>query len=139
EEIRRRPLKPGEREQKVEFPTYRPLSEEPFQPRQFGGLVKQIEPNYLIHGRLYCEDLNTERYGWDFGLMQPIYSSACAAKDFIMLPYNFATRPCQRFESSAGKCYPGDPVPYLLYPPELSATGAAWEAGIFLAAFALVP
>jgi hypothetical protein len=137
DEIRNRP-KHGEREV-VSFPPYHPLTDEKYEPRQLGGLIKQIEPNYLVHGRLYCEELNSERYGWDLGIVQPFVSTAVALKDFALFPYNFGTRPCQRFESSAGKCYPGDPVPYLLYPPELSLPGGALEAGVILAAFALVP
>ena len=135
DEIRKRP-KP---ENDIKFPEYKPLTDDQYQARQMGGLIKQIEPNYLVHERLYCEELNAERYGWDLGVIHPIVSSAYALKDFAFLPYNFATRPYQRFETNAGKCYPGDPVPYLLYPLEVSVTGAAWETGLIFAAFALVP
>lgn len=135
EEVKTRPVK----ETNLKFPEYKALTDERYQARQMGGLIKQIEPQYLIHGRLYCEELNAERYGWDFGVIHPLVSSAIALKDFALLPHNFATRPCQRFEASSGKCFPGDPVPYLLYPPEFSVPGAALETGVFLAAFAIVP
>lgn len=140
QEIQSRPVKPGEMpERDVSFPTYRPLTDQPFQERRFGGLIKQIEPNYVMFGRLYAEEPNSERYGWDFGMIQPLWSTAAAFKDFALLPYNFAARPHQRFETSAGKCYPGDPVPYLIYPLEMSATGAGWETFVIVAGFALIP
>lgn len=139
-EVKARPVRvDGSKEKEVFFPIYRPLSDEKYEPRQLTGLIKQIEPQYVVHGRLYCEELNAERYGWDLGVMSPMVSSLYAIKDFALLPYHYATRPHQRFEASSGKCFPGDPVPYLLYPPELSITGAAWETGIILAGFALIP
>ncbi len=139
EEIAKRPSKDTTKEKAVIFPEYKPLTDEQYQQRQMGGLIKQIEPQYLVHGRLYCEELNAERYGWDLGVIHPFVSGAVALKDFALFPYNFATRPYQRFEASSGKCFPGDPVPFLLYPPEISIPGSALEAGVFLAAFAIVP
>jgi hypothetical protein len=139
-EIENRPVKPGEqREVGVKFPDYKPLTDDPFQMREFGGLIKQIEPNFVCHGRLDFEDLNVERYGWEFGVMQPFFSAGTFFKDAAVYPYKFGTRPFQRYDCSAGKCYPGDPVPFLVYPPELSATGAGWETFIILAGFALIP
>ncbi len=125
--------------EKVEFPIYHALSDKSFEPRVFGGVIKQIEPNYVLYNRLYGEELNSERYGWELGPIQPIVSTLYAWGDMATLPYNFAARPCQRFETSAGRCYPGDPVPYLIYPMVLSATGAGWEAAIIVAAFAVIP
>jgi hypothetical protein len=34
---------------------------------------------------------------------------------------------------------PGDPVPLLIYPPELSLTGTVMEAGTIVALFAIFP
>ncbi len=135
DEMAKRPA----RDTNVIFPVYKPLTDEQYQQRHMGGLIKQIEPQYLVHGRLYCEELNGERYGWDLGVIHPFVSGAVALKDFALFPYNFATRPYQRFDASSGKCFPGDPVPFLLYPPEISIPGSALEAGVFLAAFAIVP
>lgn len=139
EETLHRPLRPDESPQVAVFPTYKPLTDEAYEPRQFGGLVKQIEPNYVNFWRLYAQQINFERYGWSLGPVTPIVSASLAFKDFAMLPYNFATRPLQRVESSAGYCFPGDPVPFLLYPPEFSLTGAGWETAIIAAAFAVIP
>ncbi len=46
------------------------------------------------------------------------------------MPYQYCKRPFQQFDTSAGKCLPGDPVPMLLYPPEPSLTGLLGEAGV---------
>ncbi|MFL5327840.1 MAG: hypothetical protein ACJ8C4_02910 [Gemmataceae bacterium] len=137
EEIKHRPkrMETGN----VVFPPYEPLSLENYEPRTFAGVIKQIEPNYVIFGRLYGEDVNTERYGWSLGAIQPIWSAVEAYRDIALVPYRFAERPCQRFETSAGRCYPGDPVPYLLYPPEVSVTGAAWETVVIIGAAAIIP
>lgn len=136
----KRPIKTGEQPNvSPEFPTYGPLSEKPYEERQFGGLIKQIEPNYVCHGRLYLEELNADRYGWEMGVLQPAFSAGKAWFDMAFLPYNFMTRPFQRYDCSAGKCFPGDPVPMLVYPPELSATGAGWEASLIYLGFILIP
>ena len=37
--------------------------------------------------------------------------------------------PCRRFDTNAGQCQPGDPVPYILYPPEFTGTGLLAEVG----------
>jgi hypothetical protein len=111
------------------FPSeYKPLTENPYQPRAFAPMCEQVEPFYVCYGRLYFENKNTDRYGWDMGVLQPLVSTAIFYKDLAMFPYNFGTRPCQRFEADAGYCLPGDPVPYLIYPVELSLTGMALEA-----------
>ena len=56
-----------------------------------------------------------------------------------LLPYHMATDPCRKCECSAGYCLPGDPVPLLCYPPQLSLTGAVAEAATIAALFAIFP
>lgn len=112
------------------FPSgYKPLTEAAYAPRAFPPGVEQAEPMYVCYERLYFENKNTDRYGWDLGFVQPLVSAALFYKDFVFLPYNYGTRPCQRYEADAGYCLPGDPVPYLIYPVELSVTGGLLEAG----------
>ena len=64
---------------------------------------------------------------WSSPTNVPAISTAVFIKDWLLLPYHLGTQPCRHFECSAGKCLPGDPVPLLLYPPELSITGALAE------------
>jgi hypothetical protein len=97
------------------------------------------EPNYVCHRRLYFEQKNEERYGWDLGVIQPIVSTAYFFGDFVTLPYKFGTEPCRWYECSAGQCLPGQPTPYLIYPPQPSITGIVTEAAIVGALFAIFP
>jgi hypothetical protein len=98
-----------------------------------------VEPSYLCYGRLYFEQKNFERYGWDLGPFTPLLSAAGFYWDLAWLPYHLATAPCRQYECSAGYCLPGSPVPLLLYPPELSLTGFVAEAGTVVAMVAIFP
>src|SRR5262249_18201938 len=108
-------------------------------PRSFPRTSEVVEPYYLCYQRLFFEDKNSERYGWDLGIIQPFVSSGYYFYDLAMLPYHCFTRPCERYECSAGYCLPGDPVPYLIYPEECSWTGAVAEVGTVVALFAIFP
>jgi hypothetical protein len=113
----------------IQFPEKPKLTDVAYQPRQFAPLVELAEPDYVVHRRLYFEEKNSERYGWDLGPAQPLVSTLAFFKDTLLFPQNFASYPCRRFESSAGYCRPGDPVPYIIYPPELTWTGLLAEGG----------
>src|SRR5262245_45777265 len=86
-----------------------------------------VEPPYLCHRPRPFEQLSAEPYGWHSSISGPAISTIVFFKDFLLLPYHLGTQPCRHYECSAGKCLPGDPVPLLLYPPELSITGALAE------------
>jgi len=114
---------------KIEFPPKPILTKEDFKGRNFARKVCEVEPTYVMHRRLFFEEPNSERYGWDLGFVQPMVSLGAFYKDVLMFPYHQATNIRVRYDASPGKCQPGDPVPSLLYPPGLSATGALWQAG----------
>jgi hypothetical protein len=110
-------------------PPAEPLVEQAATPvRLWPPLSETIEAPYTCYGRLYFEQINSERYGWDLGLVHPLLSAGIFYADVIALPYRIGLEPLCHRECSAGYCLPGDPVPLLLYPPELSATGALSEA-----------
>jgi hypothetical protein len=121
------------------FPDEPAITHERYAGRSFppGNLL--VEPCYLCYDRLYFEQKNLERYGWDLGPITPFVSTAAFYWDLITLPYHMGTAPCRRYECNAGYCLPGDPVPLLLYPPELSLTGFVVEAGVVTALFAIFP
>jgi hypothetical protein len=122
----------------IVFPDKPELTDEPFQTRKFEPVVCLAEPSYVVYRRLYFEEKNAERYGWELGPMQPLVSSLYFFRDVAMLPHNLASYPCRRFDSSAGHCLPGDPVPYIFYPPELTGSGLLAEVGaIALLAYAI--
>jgi hypothetical protein len=125
--------------ERISFPEEEPLTKEKYRGRTFAKAVALVEPNYTCYQRLYFEDLNSERYGWDFGFLQPLVSTGIFYWDLALLPYHLGTRPCQKYECSAGYCLPGDPVPYLIYPPELSLTGAVAEGSTIATLFAIFP
>lgn len=129
----RRPL------DRIDFPPEPILSTEKYAGRSFPPTVEVAEPNYVCHQRLYFEEKNSERYGWDLGIIQPLVSAAWFYGDLALLPYHIGTAPCRKYECSAGYCLPGDSVPYLLYPPDLSLTGAALETGGIFSLFAIFP
>ena len=83
-----------------------------------------IEPGYVVHRRLYYEEKNSERYGWDLGIIQPLVSTASFYKDALLFPAHVASNLYERYDTSAGKCLPGSPVPYYLYPEEITLFGA---------------
>jgi hypothetical protein len=114
----------------VVFPEKPELTTEPYQTRRFAPIICLEEPNYVVYRRLYFEEKNSERYGWDLGPVQPLVSTLCFFKDVLLWPQNFASYPCRRFDTNAGQCRPGDPVPYLCYPPEFTTAGLLAEAGV---------
>jgi len=124
---------------RVVFPEDPPLTKEAWAPRQFPPRTEFVEPGYVMHGRLFFEQRNMERYGWDLGILGPALSVGVYYKDLAMLPYHFWTRPFEQYDSSAGKCLPGDPTPLLLYPPEISFSGLLGEAGVIAAGAAIFP
>jgi hypothetical protein len=123
----------------IVFPEKPELTAEGYQTRQFAPTVVLAEPDYVVYRRLYFEDKNAERYGWDLGPIQPLVSTLYFLKDVALFPNNFASYPCRRFETNAGQCLPGDPVPYLCYPPELTWTGMLAEAGVIGLLFYVIP
>jgi hypothetical protein len=89
------------------------------------------EPLFVVHRRLHFEEKNTERYGWDMGILQPFLSTAYFYKDVLLWPNSLASGLEIGFwDTNAGKCLPGSPVPYYLYPPGLTITGMLFEGGI---------
>jgi hypothetical protein len=123
----------------IVFPDEPPLTKEVYQGRQALELTKMVEPAFVCHPRLLFEQKNFERGLWDFGLLGPVLSNVNFAYDLVMLPYHLATRPFQQYECSAGKCLPGDPTPFYLYPEEFSVSGLTAEAAAMVGLFFVFP
>lgn len=123
----------------IVFPERPEIGGEGFQQRKFEPMICQVEPSYIVYRRLFFEEKNSERYGWECGYMQPAISTLYFFRDVALLPHNMATYPCRRFETNAGQCRPGDPTPYLLYPPEFTSSGLIAEAGVIAMFAAIVP
>jgi hypothetical protein len=123
----------------IQFPEKPTLTDQPYEARKLAPMVELAEPSYVVYRRLYFEEKNSERYGWDLGPAQPLVSTLAFFKDTLLFPQNFASYPCRRFDSSAGYCWPGDAVPYILYPPEFTGTGLLAEVGAVALLFWAVP
>jgi len=98
-----------------------------------------VQPGYVWHRRLLFEQINSERYGWSMGIVQPAVSALHFYADVATLPYHVAQEPCCQGDTSAGKCLPGDPVPLLLYPPHYSLSGLSAEAAVITLLFIAFP
>ncbi|HYV34938.1 MAG TPA: hypothetical protein VE988_04485 [Gemmataceae bacterium] len=129
-------MKAGE---KLPFPAEVVLAKEPYPGRFWAPKVKLVEPNFVVHDRLYFEQPNLERGLWDLGIVTPVVSVGKFFWDLALLPYQCGTRPCQKYDTSAGKCLPGDPTPFYLYPPELSLTGLAAEGAALAGGYFIFP
>lgn len=125
--------------ERIVFPEEPVIALEPYAGRQFAPMVARAEPNYVCYPRLLFEQPNAERYGWDFAFFHPIISAGAFLFDVATLPYHLGTAPCRKFESSAGRCLPGDPVPLLLFPPERSMPGSLTEVAVVVALLAIFP
>ena len=139
ERIRQETLERTDREQVV-FPEEPILSREAYAGRVGLWPVRQlvVEPNYVVHRKLFFQQLNTERYGWDLGPITPVICAGAFLTDLATVPLHFGARPCER-DASTGYLLPGDPVPLMLYPPEITVTGTALEVGVVIALIAIFP
>jgi hypothetical protein len=98
----------------------------------------KLEPGYVVHRRLLFEEMNSERYGWELGMAQPFVSAAYFYKDVLLWPAHLmSTR--ERYDTSAGKCPAGSPIPYYLYPPQVTIRGGIWEAAAVVGVVMLLP
>ena len=123
--------------ERIVFPEEPAISGGPTHPRPYPPSAIFVEPNYTCYGHLYFEQKNFERYGWDLCFLTPFVSGAAFCWDLATLPMHIFTCPLQRCECNTGYCLPGDPVPLQLYPPNLTLTGVAAEAGIALTIIAI--
>jgi hypothetical protein len=95
---------------------------------------------YIVHRRLHFEEKNAERYGWDLGVIQPLVSAMYFYKDVLLWPNSLASGCAYGFyDTNVGKCLPGSPTPYMLYPPGLTITGTAFEAVVITGAVFIAP
>jgi hypothetical protein len=124
---------------RVTFPVDPVLSRDTYHGRKWDPMRLEVAPYYVCHGRLPFQQINFERYGWDLGIVQPVICTGLFLFDIAMLPYELAKEPCRCFEYNTGWCLPGDPVPLLLYPPELSATGFAAEVATIVTLVVVFP
>lgn len=125
--------------ERIVFPADPKISNETYSGRKWYPMRLEVAPYYVCHGRLRFQQINMERYGWGAGIFGPLLSGGMFLFDFVTLPYHLAMEPCRCIEYNTGWCLPGDPVPALLYPIQLSATGFVAEVGTILTLVAVFP
>src|ERR1043165_3587883 len=124
---------------KAIFPQQQPMAYEPIRPRNFEARVRAVEPGYVCHRRLYFEQPNFERAGYDFGILQPFIGLGVFYYDLGMLPYHAWSDLQNRTECSTGKCMPGDPAPLLYTPERFSVTGLLGQSAAIVGLGYLFP
>jgi hypothetical protein len=125
--------------QRMYFPLEERVSNEVFTGRQSPYMVRFVEPNYVVHGHLYFEQKNFDRYGWDIGPLSPGIEAGLYFYDLVMLPYHIGANACHSLETSAGKCLPGDATPLMVYREQFSITGLVFQAGAVFGGAVLFP
>ena len=93
----------------VVFPDQDALARVNYPGRSLPGQQILIEPPYTCHRRLLFEEKNAERYGWDFGFIQPALSTAYFYKDLLFFPAHFGSYPHRRMECTLATCLAGRP------------------------------
>jgi hypothetical protein len=105
----------------------------PYQPKTVNYQPSRlnVEPLYVVHRKLYFEEPNGERAGWDLGPLSTLVATTHFFVETLLWPAHLMIG-CQTgfWDTSAGKCLPGSPTPYYLYPPDLTLSGSVFEAGV---------
>ena len=117
------------------YPRIDPQTKQPFEQH-----VCVVEPSYVLHRRLFFEQPNFERAGYNFGILQPGICFGVFVYDLAFFPYHYWSDLHDRGDCNVGKCLPGDPYAPLLVPIErFSVTGAIGQAGAILGGAFIVP
>lgn len=82
----------------------------------------------LCHGPIYFEDINLERYGYSWGLVQPALSAAHFFGRTPALPYFIGAQPPRECVYTLGEGRPGSHVPPYCHRPPVRLRGVATQA-----------
>lgn len=124
-DVRRINLQPGEPDRQ-------------YVPRNFEFVHYAWEPTGLYHYPIYFEDFPLERYGHTrHYLIQPFFSGAKFAVQFLGLPYQLTLNPPLTKQYTLGYYRPGEYVPCKYYQIPWNARAALVEAGIVTGAYFL--
>jgi hypothetical protein len=69
-----------------DFPEDRPQTPGTVEPRAWPSYTWMVEPNYTCHGWLYFEQVGAERFGRDYGPVQPLLSLGIFYYDVLAVP-----------------------------------------------------
>lgn len=114
------------------FPEEPVVSKAPYRPRNFPKMVELVEPCYVCHRRLYWEQPNFERIGYDLGYLQPAVCLGVFYYDTALLPYHVFSDLHGDIDCSYGKCMPGDQAPFLVPCERFSVTGLVGQSATMI-------
>lgn len=126
------------RPERILFPD-EPVLNDPYKGRCFAPSTGIVEPFYVCYNPLLFEQRNSERWGWDLAMVQPLLSAGKFFGDVLLLPYKLGSMGRCPYECNTGYCLPGDPVPLRIFPVGLSFKGVLTEAGVAIALMGLFP
>jgi hypothetical protein len=110
----------------------------PVVPRNFAHVHYCWEPTNLYHNPIYFEDVPLERYGHTrHYLIQPFFSGAKFAAQFVGLPYQMTIYPLCSRQYSLGYYRPGECAPYKYYQVPWNTEAALVEAGVVTGSYFL--
>jgi hypothetical protein len=108
--------------------------------RMWGSMALAWEASSYCHGPLYFEEINLERYGYSFGIAQPVVSMAHFFGRLPALPYLMTVDKPTECDYTLGYFRPGCPAPYRLHiPPLVRPDAAAVEGGVITGLIFLIP
>lgn len=93
----------------------------------------------VAHFPLYFEDVNLERHGHSFGLVQPAVSALNFYGRLPFLPYMMAVNRPLEMQYTLGHIRPGSYAPFQLHYPPIKARGFVVEAATVAALFLIFP
>jgi hypothetical protein len=93
----------------------------------------------FCHHPLYFEEVNLERYGYSFGILQPAASAVHFFGTIPALPYKMAVRPPCSCRSTCRYPEPGRHVPPQCTCPPLRLDAGIVEAGVVAGMVLLIP
>ena len=107
--------------------------------RNWCAVTFQWNASLLNYQPLYFEDVNLERYGYSWGVAQPVVSSTKFMGTVLLMPYLLAARPYHLMSYDLGNARPGSHTPYVHQLPPLSLEGGVMEAATIAGLFLLIP
>ncbi len=89
------------------------------------GYAYYWQASAFCHGPLYFEEVNLERYGYNFGVLQPAVSGAHFFGTLPLLPYKMAVDRPGTCIYTLGHARPGSYTPFRIHRPPLR-----WDAAL---------
>ncbi len=93
----------------------------------------------LAHRPLYFEDINLERYGYHWSVLQPAVSAAHFFARLPVIPYMRGAYPPRQHYFTLGHYRPGSHVPFYLSRLPVSLRGALMEGGAIASGIHIIP